>query len=223
MLVKGGESKEIDAGNDAVVTNNTLEMTQEAENNQEMPWELEESLDMGIDQDERNQNSAENWLEREFESVPVATSEEVKEAFNGLSSMMQFWMAEHHSNGGGGGVRHLVSRAFNQTELDETRIPTIEESKLHVLNFIQYQSMSEKQKERNACITGQLYRAGTALGETGMPSYRQQKKKNLWKEGWTALYVEHSANTGCSKHKWNRLCQSRACYSVCFCFWCQCG
>ena len=41
VLVKGGESKENDAGNDAVVTN------QEAENNQEMPWEPEESLDIG--------------------------------------------------------------------------------------------------------------------------------------------------------------------------------
>lgn len=102
-----------------------------------------------------------NWLADCFSHVPQAKVKQVNNAFGGNEAMSVFWVAELASptNCCGGGAQHLVGQAFSEfTLLSKSQVPTIMESKWHILNFIQYQSLSEKQRQRQAQIQALTHR-----------------------------------------------------------------
>jgi hypothetical protein len=65
-----------------------------------------------------------------------------------------------------GVIKYLVSRAFQRTEMVNGRtgsqVATQEEAQWHFLNFVQYMSISEQQRKRQAKLA-YLFAAETAL------------------------------------------------------------
>lgn len=92
------------------------------------------------------------WLQAHIRGQPMASMAEVNEVFRDNENMKFFYVAEHQTPAGrcGGGIRYLVARAFMGTQLIEAwRMPSLEEAKYHFEAFVQYQSMTEKQKKRS--------------------------------------------------------------------------
>jgi hypothetical protein len=92
---------------------------------------------------------------KSFGNESICNSLQVWHCLQGNPEMQIFWVAQHSSSYGG--MQYLVARSFQRTEyILAEGIPTPEEAIWHVLNFIQYTSMSEKQRRRQALISRQF-------------------------------------------------------------------
>lgn len=124
-----------------------------------------ESADFSVEsaQDEDNaelsfegiQQQKLSWLEQAFESTKRCDIMEVMKMFVGQDLMQYYWSAE--IAGFGNGMRYLVARTFQRTEcIVKSGVPSMEEARWHILSFIQYNSMSDKQRRRQALVTERL-------------------------------------------------------------------
>ena len=138
------------------------------------------------------------WLADLLKDTQRASVSEVHESLAGLDSMCSFWVSEHASPSGraGGGIRFLVAKTFQKVGnfLDKDKYPTYPEALWHIESFIQYQSQTEKQRQRQARITQsyighlQQHFGGEALFKnTFIPDYKDvhkiygtQAQQSLW-------------------------------------------
>jgi hypothetical protein len=103
--------------------------------------------------------SGNEWLAKTFETLRKAPWAEVRACFQNVKVMRDYWTAEHVSPDGcgGGGIRLLVANTFQNTDegagLDEARMPSYLEARFHFDYFMQYYSMDDKQRQRQARIT----------------------------------------------------------------------
>jgi hypothetical protein len=107
------------------------------------------------------------WLRSAFIHVEEATDGEVMDSFGDQTNMKLYHFAEHQEDNGG--IKYLVSRAFQRTEMvtgcTGSQVATQEEAQWHFLNFVQYMSMSEQQRKRQAKLA-YLLAAETALNKS---------------------------------------------------------
>ena len=95
------------------------------------------------------------WIERAFSSQRKAFDWEVMESFGDQTKMKLFHFAEFL--GDGCGIQYLVGRAFARTEhLLAEKVPTKKESTWHIRSFIQYQTMTQKQRKRQTQLINTL-------------------------------------------------------------------
>ena len=99
------------------------------------------------------------WLDKLLAGTKKATRDEVIAAFAKpeLEHLTNFYVSELASGDGkcGGGLIYLAARAFAQakdSQLEENQYPDYNEAKWQVNYMIQYQSMNEKQRERQSHI-----------------------------------------------------------------------
>ncbi len=109
--------------------------------------------------------SGHEWLAEALKDVQIADGDVLSESFSkaGLEHMANFYVAELGSGEGqcGGGLMYLAARAFQQckdTQLDQNLYPDYEEAKWQMNNLIQYQSMNEKQRQRQSRLYQELMR-----------------------------------------------------------------
>lgn len=118
------------------------------------------------------------WLGKLLHDVPEATRSEVEQCFN-TKEERYFWISEHASPAGrcGGGLKYIVARAFAQgLSLETTMLPSFEEAIWQLDNCMQYQSMSEKQRERQSSIVNRLTRSQSSLfRNTFSPDLKQMR------------------------------------------------
>lgn len=122
-------------------------------------------------------------LAEAFKETKLATLDDVNAAFSSpdLEHMKNFYVSELASGEGrcGGGILYLCARAFQQvkdSQLDEKRYPDYEEAKWQINNFLQYHSMNEKQRQRQAHINHTLLSFSpqqTFFKNTFLPPYKQ--------------------------------------------------
>ena len=122
------------------------------------------------------------WLVKAMESVHLATFTEMHAAFadENVAGMKSFWMAEAGCGSGrcGGGLSLVTAKAFQQqgdSRLDCTRLPDFDEAYWQFKNLLQYHSMNDKQRRRQADInkTREEYSPGSFFKQTCVPSHRQ--------------------------------------------------
>lgn len=124
------------------------------------------------------------WLQEEFSQRNRCTINDLKAALPepSLSRIQDFYLEELGSGEGlcGGGLRYIVARAFQQRHnerLDRERMPEFGEAKWHFDNLVQHQSMSERQRKRQADLNQKLYRGqlqnNSFLKETFVPQPSQ--------------------------------------------------
>lgn len=104
----------------------------------------------------RKENAcAMDWLEAAFVHIPKASIMELIESFDDQLNMRLYFAAEHGRVGGG--VQYLVTRMFRKNEhiggQIGVQIATFEEARWHFLSFVQYISMGERQRKRQALLT----------------------------------------------------------------------
>ena len=123
------------------------------------------------------------WMAAEFVDTGRATLSEMKAVFEGQSaSMREYWFAEHATPPGycGGGLRYYVAKTFQNAEgfqFDSSRIPKFAEAKWQFENFVQYQSMNDKQRKRQSRITEAIMdhvqqQTGKFFEQTYIPPYK---------------------------------------------------
>lgn len=109
-----------------------------------------------------------DWLEQLLSDTPIASIDEISSSFSSSSeAMSMFWAAEAASPPRccGGGAQYLVARAFCENDLFiRSNLPTLSESKFHILNLTQHQSMSQKQRQRQSDLHGFYKDNGFAAG-----------------------------------------------------------
>lgn len=109
-----------------------------------------------------------DWLEQLLSDTPIASIDEISSSFSSSSeAMSMFWAAESASPPRccGGGAQYLVARAFCENDLFvRSNLPTLSESKFHILNLTQHQSMSQKQRQRQSDLHGFYKANGFAAG-----------------------------------------------------------
>jgi hypothetical protein len=106
---------------------------------------------------ETSVNPATDWLEEVCGNIKVASRFEVMEAFDDQLNMKYYFCAKHVNNDAGG-YRYLVSRAFQGTEfISKKKVAATPEAIWHIQSFIQYHSMNQKQRKRQAAITASLF------------------------------------------------------------------
>jgi hypothetical protein len=138
------------------------------------------------------------WMDEAFRDTKRAELTDIASSFSDLDNMRLFWVAEHASPPGrcGGGLRYLVARTFQNAKadagLDVDRIPDFPEARWHIDSFIQYHSMSEPQRRRQARITKTVMdhvqqQSGTFFKDTFIPEYKdlarmygKTGKQSLW-------------------------------------------
>ena len=138
----------------------------------------------------RRHNAGNDWLLRVLSKTKEATTDEVYGSFEGMDLMREYFMADHASPKGetGGGVRYLVSRAFQGTLfIDPSRVPGMKETAFQLQNFIQYNSMTDKQRRRMAKLGTVLTKNSGILEHTSFPEYKRlpaiygpQSLDSLW-------------------------------------------
>ena len=95
-------------------------------------------------------------LRQAYSACPDPSLLQVCESFGLQNNMMFFHVAEWAKEGGG--IQYLVSRAFRKTEsIYETDITaSLQEAEWHFGCFVQYVSMGDEQRKRQASIIGVL-------------------------------------------------------------------
>ena len=104
-----------------------------------------------------------------FHDTGVASIQELQQSLSDLEAILYFWSAEHATPGefhAGGGLQYMVSRALNDSELIPKVMPTFFEAKWHFTNFIQYNSMTNGQRRRQAELTRALLTSGVDFFKT---------------------------------------------------------
>lgn len=129
------------------------------------------------------QKDGNEWLELALKDLPFATEKDLFVAFGApeVLHMKNFWVAELASGQGrcGGGLSYLAGRAFQQvkdSQLDYNRLPDCEESKWQFNNLIQYQSLNEKQRLRQASLHKTFLKSFSTdvfFKHTFLPHYNQ--------------------------------------------------
>ena len=76
---------------------------------------------------------------------PRATLLDLQKTFKDTEMMKKFWVAEHAHPGGG--FQYLVGRAFSGLSCPSAKLPSHEEARWHMKNFIHNLSLSEKQRK----------------------------------------------------------------------------
>lgn len=127
------------------------------------------------------------WLQRELTPGKRAAVHEVSACFEGLQKMNYYWVSEHASpiGRGGGGLRYLVASTFQRCGefLDQQKMPSYPEAQWHIESFIQYHTMTDKQRQRQSRITKSImghlkeYLDGHEFfSHTTIPEYREIHK-----------------------------------------------
>lgn len=150
------------------------------------PPEVQEKIDSSVALLPHVRMEGNEWLAKAFAHVPRATVQELLAVFSdpSVENMKHFWLAEHASGEGkcGGGLIYLVGRAFQQVKDSqlEDRFPDFEEAVWQLMNLIQFQSMNETQRYREARINEILTRYvsdnGTFFKNTFLPRYNNLHK-----------------------------------------------
>ena len=138
------------------------------------------------------------WLAEAFRDTPRATCGDIAVVFADVHNVRLFWIAEQSSPPGrcGGGLRYLVARMFQNVNfdapLDAQRIPDVPEALWHFESFIQYHTLNEVQRQRQARITKTIMdisqqQSGTFFKHTRIPEYKELSrmygktgKQSLW-------------------------------------------
>lgn len=122
------------------------------------------------------------WLYNKFRDAPQPTAQDVWNSFgDGNAKMSRFWTAEHGSPLGctGGGAQMLVGNALTDNPiLSVMTLPSCNEAFFHLSSFIQYQSMSQKQRAREGTI--QRYRFGNGAAGIGATSYGSKSLSQIY-------------------------------------------
>jgi len=87
------------------------------------------------------------------------------DSLRGLEKMQDFWSAEHATPGEdqvGAGIQFLVGKALHGSKFipKQSPLPSFPEARWHFINFIQYMSMNQKQRQRQAALSLPLLDAG---------------------------------------------------------------
>ena len=140
------------------------------------------------------------WLSVLFEDLPIASVSDINESFDPNRKenrvLASFWCTESASpkDRCGAGAQRLVAQAFSQSSLlTKEMFPSITVSKLHMLQFIQYNSMSTKQRRRQEEIdeyTSQNMSSGPDLFSSR--SYRELSRiysSNAKNSIWTNIPI----------------------------------
>ena len=138
------------------------------------------------------------WMALEFKETPRATLQEMATAFANEEEMGNYWFAEHATPVGycGGGLRYVVARTFQSAEkgyhIDNKRVPEYPEARWQFENFLQYQSMNDKQRQRQSRITKAIMdhvqqQTGNFFQHTFIPAYKDLSriygrtgKQSMW-------------------------------------------
>ena len=128
------------------------------------------------------------WMVKAFHDTARASLDEIISVFDGgdLEQMRSFWVAEHATQAGhcGGGLQYLAARTFQNAEggvIDRVKTPEYPEARWQFENFLLYDSMNDKQRQRygriNESIMGLFQQqAGTFFRHTHIPSYKEQSR-----------------------------------------------
>jgi len=156
--------------------------------------------------DKQDDGPSQPWIAGAFESLEMANLTEIMNSFGDQQAMKFYFVAEHTKEQGG--IQYLIARAFRHTEYigggnDDERNPTVAESCWHFHNFVQYTSMSDKQRKREASIIQSLvssFSGGQSLFHgTRVLSYREQNKfygRSNQHSLWNTLPVPTVENVG---------------------------
>lgn len=142
----------------------------------------ESVLDAGMSSEEdlaagrKALGSRHEWLADMLKDVPKATENEVFKSLQCSPNMQRFWLAEHSSPGGG--LIYLVGRAFSRsTFVGPQNLPDLPEAEWQMQNFMQYMSMSERQRDWHAEITLKITSTGSNLiKKTRIPNPQELKR-----------------------------------------------
>lgn len=127
------------------------------------------------------------WMDKGFEAISRAELQDLNSCFDDMDDMRNFWIAEHATEPKycGGGLRYLVARTFQNTKggssLDSSRMPSYAEARWHIEAFLQYQTMSELQRQRQSRITKSVMghiaqQKGDFFRHTFIPDYKSLSK-----------------------------------------------
>ena len=107
------------------------------------------------------------WLQKIFDSTNKSTVFKLWECFQEQTDMFYFCLAQNSKDNGG--LQFLCARTFTRTEYIELEaLPSLEEAKYHIMSFIQYISMGEKQRRRQAHITKMLLSNFGSISTSGL-------------------------------------------------------
>lgn len=139
------------------------------------------------------------WIAKTFAATPRAELQDLNSCFDDMDDCRKFWIAEHATDNDGklcgGGLRYLVARTFQNSKLgyiDSERMPSFVEARWHIDAFMQYQTMDEKQRQRQARITRTIMdyvqqQSGDFFRHTFIPEYKtlskmygKTGKQSLW-------------------------------------------
>jgi len=106
-----------------------------------------------------------SWISKLHDNVQVANIIDVMQSLRGLDKMQDFWSAEHATPGEdkvGAGIQFLVGKALHGSKFipKQSPLPSFPEARWHFINFIQYMSMNQKQRQRQAALSLPLLDAG---------------------------------------------------------------
>ena len=117
------------------------------------------------------------WLLDEFGGVPLATQDEINLSFGeNLKELQVYTSAEHATppNKFGGGVCYLVARAFQRTRLiNRDKMPSFPESFWQMQAYLQYCSMTDKQRYLQGFLYHGLGKTNELLKMTQVVRYRE--------------------------------------------------
>ena len=127
------------------------------------------------------------WMAKAFQDLPLAKVHHIRTCFGNMDVMSDYWTAEHASPPGrcGGGIRYLVAKTFQNAStgigLSKEKTPRYVEARWHLDYFMQYNSMDEKQRQRQARITKSIMdhaeqQKGGFFQHTYIPEYRNFSK-----------------------------------------------
>lgn len=141
------------------------------------------------------------WLAKLFEDAPTASWRDLRACFENIESMKDYWTAEHASPPGrcGGGIRWLVAKTFQNADagiaLSPEKTPSYVEARWQFDYFLQYHSMDEKQRQRQARIMKSIMDDST------------QQKNNFFQQTYIPDFKEFSKMYGKSGKNsiWNNL------------------
>ena len=151
------------------------------------------------------------WLLQTTKSLKRATLAELHHAFADpqLSHMKNFWVAEHVCGPGrcGGGLVYLAARASQHAsdarlDKDKDILPDFNEAHWHFKYMLQYQSMNQAQRRRQAELnrTVNSTNFGASLFQRTSPPRRPQSARQvLWSRQYV-LYVQKP--TYSARHKY---------------------
>ena len=132
--------------------------------------------DDDTDSDARALDARHDWLAEMLKDTRKASDKDVFDSFGAIPNMQRFWQAEHQTPGGG--MVYLVGRAYQRTNiLNPNQLPDLPEARWQMQNFMQYVSLSDKQRDWHAEITTKITSTGSDLiKKTRIPNHQELKR-----------------------------------------------